>query len=90
MDGDMQLQDLFAWLFGVYVRDAILSSINNRFSYPRRPRGLNLNEDFEYDKDRDTDDEGRSLHMMSDGQKFALFMIKHNKDMEGKRAKQNQ
>jgi len=87
---DAQLYDSFAWLLGTYVRDAFLSSISRNSSYPRSPRGLNQDDDF-YDQNRDTDDESRSPNSsMSDGQRFALFMVKHNKALEAKRAKQNQ
>ena len=88
---DVQIYDSFAWLLGTYVRDAFLSSINRNSSYPRSPRGLNQDDNFNYDQNQDQDDESRSPSKnMSDGQKFALFMVKHNKALEAKRAKQNQ
>lgn len=85
------MQDFFAWLLGTYIRDAFLSSINRNSSYPKSPRGLDQDDDLNYDQNQDTDDESRSPHRnMSDGQRFALFMVKHNKALEAKRAKQNQ
>ena len=88
---DAKLYDSFAWLLGTYVRDAFMSSINKNSSYPRSPRGLNQDDSFNYDQNQDQDDESRSPSKnMSDGQKFALFMVKHNKALEAKRAKQNQ
>lgn len=88
---DTQLNDSFAWLLGTYVRDAFLSSINKSYSYPRSPRGLNQDDNYNYDQNQDQDDESRSPSKnMSDGQRFALFMVKHNKALEAKRAKQNQ
>lgn len=86
----IQIQDFFAWLLGTYVRDAFLSSINRNSSYPRSPKGLNRDGEF-YDQSQDTDDESRSPHRnMSDGQRFALFMVKHNKELEKKRKGNNQ
>jgi hypothetical protein len=89
---DVQMQDFFAWLLGTYVKDAFLSSINKNSSYPRSPRGLNQDDNFYYNQNQeDKDDESRSPNRnMSDGQRFALFMVKHNKVLEAKRAKQNQ
>lgn len=85
---DAQMNDAFAWLLGTYVRDAFLSSINRNSSYPRSPRGLNQNDDY-YDQNQDDESESPNKKM-SDGQKFALFMVKHNKALEKKRAKQSQ
>lgn len=88
---DVQLYDFCAWLFGTYMRDAFLSSINRNSPYPRNPRGQNQDDDFNYDQNQDRDFESDiQSKNMSDGQKFALFMVKHNKALEKKRAKQNQ
>lgn len=88
---DVHLHDSFAWLLGTYMRDAFLSSISKNSSYPRNPRGQNQDDDPNYDQNQDRDDESEiQSKNMSDGQKFALFMVKHNKSLEKKRAKQNQ
>jgi hypothetical protein len=85
MKEQVTMQDSFAWLQGVYVRDAFLSCINKSVTYPKGPMGLN--QDSDYSRDQDT--ESRSPHKkMSDGQNFALFMVKHNKALSAKRAKQ--
>lgn len=80
------MQDSFAWLQGTYIREAILSVVN-RGSYPKEPRGLNREDEFYYDQSQNTD--SSSPHKpMSDGQNFALFMVKHNKALQKKRAKE--
>lgn len=75
------VQDRFAWLQGVYVRRAFLSCINKNSSYPRNPIGLNRDEEY------DQDAEDTSQHKMTDGQNFALFMVKHNKALKAKQQK---
>ena len=80
------MQDSFAWLQGTYIRDAILSVINRTASYPKEPRGLNRDDEFYYENQNQNTESG-SPHRMSDGQNFALFMVKHNKALQEKRAK---
>jgi hypothetical protein len=79
------MQDSFAWLQGFYVREAFLSCINRSVSYPKSPIGLNRDNFYSQGEDA----ESSSPHRMSDGQNFALFMVKHNKTIKEKRAKQN-
>lgn len=76
------MQDSFAWLQGIYVRDAFLSCISKNTTYPKSPMGHNQ----DYSRDQNT--ESRSPNRMSDGQNFALFMVKHNKALSAKRTKQ--
>lgn len=82
---EITVQDSFAWLQGAYVREAFLSVLNRNATYPKEPRGLNHDDDY-YDQDQNA--ESRSPHKkMTDGQNFALFMVKHNKALSAKRAK---
>lgn len=83
---DVVMQDSFAWLQGAYVREAFLSVINRTASYPREPRGLNREDDLYYEN-QNQNTESRSPHKMTDGQNFALFMVKHNKALQEKKAK---
>lgn len=75
------MQDNFAWLQGVYVRDAVLSIIG-KASYPRSPKGIEQDNDFYVNQNQNT--ESDSPRRMTDGQKFALFMVKHNKEIQKK------
>lgn len=77
------MQDSFAWLQGAYIRDAILSVIDKNIRYPKEPLGTNR--EF-YDDEQET--EGRETQgRMSDGQRFALYMVNHNKALQEKRGK---
>lgn len=76
------MQDSFAWMQGAYIRDAILSVINRTAAYPKEPRGLNGDNDF---YENQTESSGPQKGM-SDGQNFALFMVKHNKALLEKKA----
>lgn len=82
---DASLQDSFAWLQGVYIRDAILSCFG-KTNYPREPKGLNHDDDYYLDQNQDND--SGSKGKLSDGQNFALFMVKHNKALTKKRTRQ--
>lgn len=83
------MQDSFAWLQGTYVREALMDAVRGKNNYPRQPRGLNNDDEFYYDNDNQNQaTENIKPHgKISDGQKFALFMVKHNKALSAKRAK---
>jgi hypothetical protein len=69
--------DYMAWMIGSYVKAAIASSISRSISYPEHPLS----------KEQQTDDtagNNNEHETMSDGQKFALFMVKHNKARKNK------
>jgi hypothetical protein len=67
----MEIQKSIAWLQGMYNRVAMISAINRNVRYPNSPY------DMQNEMRGQTDDEGN--FSMTDGQRFALFMVKHNK-----------
>jgi hypothetical protein len=66
IDEQLKMQENYAWLQGMFNRQAVVSALNKNVRYPRNP--WELIEDSHNKKDD-----------LTDGQKFALFMVKHNK-----------
>lgn len=62
-----------AWLYGIHVAYAIQCSFSKNASYPPNPL-------LESDS---TENDGEA---MTDGEQFALFAMKHNRQLEKKRA----
>jgi hypothetical protein len=68
--------DNLAWMIGSYVRTAIVSSLSDKTSYPEYPLSV--------EQTNNTVENNNKNETMSDGQKFALFMVKHNKARKNK------
>jgi hypothetical protein len=68
--------DNLAWMIGTYVRVAIVTSFSKKARYPEYP----LSEE----QTNNTVENNNKNETMSDGQKFALFMVKHNKARKNK------
>lgn len=86
---EMNLQDEFAWLIGGYVRKSIASVMKNSYSYPSRPLGFGDEDNLPEDTDKHPAKSGRK-DRLTDGQRFALFMVKHNKALEKQRKRKKQ
>lgn len=83
------MQDSFAWLQGTYVREALMDAVSGKCNYPKRPRGLNDDDEFYYENQNQNTESDGPRGKMTDGQKFALFMVKHNKALSEKRGRKN-
>jgi len=68
---ESRLQDMYGWLYGRYVMDAIGAAFSKDYSYPETPRGATK--------------EKNNKQVMSDGAKFAAFALAHRKALEEKR-----
>ena len=68
---EARLQDMYGWVYGRYVMDAIGAAFSKDYSYPEMPRGATQNKG--------------NKQVMSDGAKFAAFALAHRKALEKKR-----
>lgn len=69
---EARLQDVYGWVYGRYVMEAIGAAFSKEYSYPESPRSaMKSNEN--------------NKQVMSDGARFAAFALAHRKALEDKR-----